>query len=179
MNLENQTNQINQEETLKWLKDRADIQTTILKYPTAVDLRDWALYESLFHDEINVDFSSVGGPIASVPKEQFVKQVLTLIPGFDATQHQLTNFVIDITGDTADATAYMQAEHFLRTDESEASQTVGGYYTYKLIRCNDINNNTSNNLNWKISSLKLTALWSRGDMSIYEIARDRASKIIK
>ena len=32
------------------LKDKADIQETILKYATGIDTCDWALYRSIFAD---------------------------------------------------------------------------------------------------------------------------------
>lgn len=91
--------------------------------------------------------------------------MLGLIPGFDSTQHQLTNFAITINDDTADVVAYMQAEHFVMDEGNQRSQAVGGYYTYKLKKEND---------SWKIHALKLTVTWTRGNMKAFEIATKRA-----
>lgn len=159
---------MNERKYVNRLELKDNIQTTILKYATAADLRDWKLYKSILADQIEIDFSSfLNGPIASVTSEQLLEQVKGLIPGFDATQHQLTNFVIDVNeaGNEADAVAYMQAEHFIRTEDKELFHTVGGYYVYKL-KCQ--------NENWKIHSLKLVVTWSRGDLQAYKFATERA-----
>lgn len=157
---------MNTEQTIAWLYDKALIEQTILKYATAADLRDWDLLKSILADEIDIDFTSSGGPAATVTNTQYVTQVKALIPGFDVTQHQLTNFVIDINGNTASTVVYMQAEHFIREEAKEIDRAVGGYYSHKLKKENG---------NWKIYSLKLTATWGRGDMTAFEIAGNRAN----
>ncbi|MFI3174451.1 MAG: nuclear transport factor 2 family protein [Bacillota bacterium] len=161
---------MNQEKMFQQLLSKDAIQTTILKYATAADLRDWVLYKSILANELDVDFSSfANGPIAHITSDQLLAQVKGLIPGFDTTQHQLTNFVITINDacDEADASAYMQAEHFIRTDDKELFHTVGGYYVYKL-KCT--------NNQWKIHSLKLVVTWTRGNMDAYRIATERVMK---
>ncbi|WP_317854273.1 nuclear transport factor 2 family protein [Chakrabartyella piscis] len=157
---------MNTEQTIKWLYDKALIEQTILKYATAADLRDWDLLKSILSDEVYIDFTTSGGPSMTVTNDQYIGQVTSLIPGFNVTQHQLTNFVIDINGDTANTVVYMQAEHFVQEGTSEIGRTIGGYYTHKLKKENG---------NWKICSLKLTATWGRGDMRAFEIANKRAN----
>lgn len=157
---------MNTEQTIKWLYDRALIEQTILKYATAADLRDWDLLKSILADEIHIDFTTSGGPAMTLTKEEYIGQVTSLIPGFDVTQHQLTNFVITINGDTANTVVYMQAEHFVHEGSSEIDRAVGGYYTHELQKENG---------HWKICSLKLTATWGRGDLRAFEIAGKRAT----
>ena len=41
--------------------DRTQILDTVYCYATGIDTRDWALYRSIFSDEIEVDFSSYDG----------------------------------------------------------------------------------------------------------------------
>lgn len=158
---------MNESQTLQWLKDREDIKTVVLRYATGADLRDWEMLQSVFADQVDIDFSSFGGgPVTTVSSEEYLGFVKALIPGFDSTQHQLTNFVIDINGNEANCVAYMQAEHFVATEDEELCHTVGGYYTYRL---------TKENTDWKVCSLKLSATWSRGDMRAHEIAAQRAA----
>lgn len=152
------------EETITWLKDCADIETTILNYATAADFRDWALLRSILADRLDIDFTSSGGPAMNVTGEEYVAQVRSLIPGFDTTQHQLTNFHIKITGNSAETTVYMQAEHFYRSETETLDRAVGGYYSNKLERIQGV---------WKITSLKLTETWSRGDMQAFVLAGER------
>ncbi len=156
------------DETIQWLKDKADIQDTILKYATGIDTRDWDLYRSIFADEVEMDFSSYSGqPASVVTGDQWVQGVQAMLPGFDATQHVLTNFVIDVDGDKAVATVYMKAEHFIANTDGDNSHTLGGYYTHKLQRTES---------GWKIHATKLTVTWSRGNRHVYELAAKRVAQ---
>lgn len=61
------------DKNVTWLMDRANIETTILKYATAADLRDWDLYQSIFAPEIDIDFSSFGnGPVARIKQKTYL-----------------------------------------------------------------------------------------------------------
>lgn len=155
-------------ETLTWLKDQADIKNTILSYAIAADFRNWGLLRSILADSLEIDFTSSGGPALKVTAEEYVAQVQGLIPGFDTTQHQLTNFNIEIKGNQAKTTVYMQAEHFYRSKTETLDRAVGGYYNHELQRIQGV---------WKISSLKLTETWSRGDMRAFELAAKRCQEM--
>jgi len=152
---------------LKELKDKSDIQETILKYATGIDTRNWALYRSIFADEVEIDFSSYSGqPGATMKGDDWVAGVQMMLPGFDATQHVLTNFVIDLRGDEATATVYMKAEHFIANSLGDNSHTLGGYYVHKLKRHGEA---------WKIHATTLNVTWSRGNRHVYELARERVA----
>ena len=45
---------------LKLLLDRAAISDVVHAYATGLDRRDWKLYRSIFMDQIEMDFESVG-----------------------------------------------------------------------------------------------------------------------
>ena len=47
--------------TLETLLERAAISDVVNAYATGVDTRDWALYRSVFADEIAIDFTSWSG----------------------------------------------------------------------------------------------------------------------
>lgn len=155
---------MNEETTIRWLKDRSEIENTILNYAKAADFRDWHLLRTILADSLDVDFTSSGGPKGNVKAEEYVDQVKTLIPGFDVTQHQLTNFHIELLGDLCKTCVYMQAEHIIHTENETLERTVGGFYSHELQRVKGT---------WKISSLKLTETWSRGDMRAFVIAMER------
>ena len=150
------------------LQDKADIQDTILKYAWGIDSRDWALFRSIFADELTMDFSSYSGvPGSRMSADDWVAGCRSLLPGFDATQHVLTNFMIDVEGDSATAIVYMKAEHFIANSLGDNSHTLGGYYTHKLMREGE---------QWKIHATTLTVLWSRGNRQVYELARQRVAE---
>lgn len=152
------------EETITWLKDRIEIEKTILSYGKAADFRDWALLRSILGERLEIDFTSSGGPAMELTAEDYVLQVQSLIPGFDVTQHKLTNFHIDIMGNQAKTLVYMEAEHFYRSETENLERAVGGYYSHKLEKIKGV---------WKITSLKLTETWSRGDMRAFALAMER------
>lgn len=144
--------------------DKQDIQETILKYSWGIDSRNWDLFRSIFADELDMDFSSYSGaPGARMTAEQWVAGCQALHPGFDATQHVLSNFMIDVDGDEATAIVYMKAEHFLDDDY----HTLGGHYTHRLNR---------RGAGWLIHATTLTVTWRRGNFDVYEKARLRAAE---
>lgn len=152
---------------LQWLIDRTEITDTINKYATGIDLRDWSLYRSIFADEVEIDFSSFGGqPAAKQKADDWVTGVKSVLSGFDATQHVLTNHVIDIDGDRAQTRVYMKAEHFLANSLGDNSIALGGYYSHTLERQSD---------GWKITKCKLTVTWNRGNRQLFQMATERGA----
>jgi hypothetical protein len=142
---------------------RSEITDVIHRYATGIDLRDWDLYSSIFDDEILIDFESfMKTPAEKMTRAAWVKRVRSLISGFDATQHVLTNHVFQIEADTAVVTLYMKAEHFLNGD----SIALGGYYTHHLRRNSD---------RWCITLTRLTATWMRGNQDLFKMAHQRSA----
>lgn len=152
------------EQTLSWLKDRTDIKNVVLSYATAADFRDWALLRSILADCLDIDFTTSGGPAMKLTAEEYVLQVQILIPGFDVTQHKLSNFNIEISENSAKTVVYMEADHFYRSETENLERAVGGYYTHQLEKIKG---------SWKIKSLKLTETWSRGDMRAFAFGMER------
>jgi pantothenate kinase len=126
-----------------------EIVDTATRYATGVDMRDRDVYRSCFTDEIDWDFSDMGmGEPTKMSADVWVDQALSLVSGFQSTQHIITNHVITIEGDRATCVAYVQAQHY----NPDNMYTVGGYYTNTLVRTPE---------GWKISGLKLTPLWTQ------------------
>jgi 3-phenylpropionate/cinnamic acid dioxygenase small subunit len=145
--------------------DRTQIVETVYCYATGIDTRDWALYRSIFADEVDVDFSSYdGNPPRRVRADDWVTGVAPLFEGLDATQHTMTNPRVRIEGDRATCVMYMQAVHFLANKEGDAEFTLGGYYTDELVKRPS---------GWKLCGVKLTVLWSRGNRAIMGMAVGR------
>lgn len=149
-------------------QDKSDIQETILKYAWGIDSRNWALFRSIFADELEMDFSSYSGaPASRMTGDEWVAGCQAMLPGFDATQHVLTNFMIDVDGDEATAIVYMKAEHFIANSLGDNFHTLGGHYTHRLKRHGD---------RWLIHATTLTVTWSRGNRQVYELARKRVTE---
>jgi len=114
---------------------------------------------------VEIDFSSWNPEAKAVlSSDQWTQMVKAGISGFEATQHISSNHVHTLNGDRAVCVSYMQAEHFLRTDNGMKECTLGGYYTNDLVRTDD---------GWKISRCTLKVTWSRGDYGVFELAATR------
>jgi hypothetical protein len=155
------------DDVLQELRDRLELTDLIHKYATGIDTRDWALFRSIFADELFMDFSSYSGaPGSKMTGDDWVAGCQRMLPGFDATQHSLSNFVFDIQGADATVTVYMQAEHFIANKLGDNSHTLGGYYIHKLRRGQG---------GWRIHATTLQVLWSRGNRHVYQLAAERVA----
>ncbi len=156
---------------LQLLLDRAEISDVVRAYATGLDRRDWALYRSIFTDEIEMDFRSVGIRAGSYRADDWVRDAARLFAGFAATQHTSTNHVHDVRGDRATCTSNMQAEHFVAREPGDGLEqgadrwTIGGYYTNELVRTPD---------GWKLSKITLSVTWTRGNPDVSQIALKRS-----
>ncbi|MEH6790337.1 nuclear transport factor 2 family protein [Parasphingorhabdus sp.] len=150
-----------------YLVDRARIKDHILRYATGIDRRDWALYRSIFADRLTIDFSSWSGEPASVmDANDWVAGVRRTLEPFDATQHVLTNFVTEVTGERATCTCYMAAHHHLVTGDLREMHSIGGYYVHDLRRAPE---------GWLIHRTQLNVTWEMGDRALFEQAALRAA----
>lgn len=82
----------------------------------------------------------------------------------------MTNPLVDIEPDEVHARCrmYMQAAHFLATDEGDDEFTIGGYYDHRLV-FGDVDGIAR----WRIDAVKLTVWWRRGNADVMRRARER------
>ena len=148
------------EADLQLLLDRAAISDVVYGYATGLDRRDWRLYRSIFTDEIEMDFESVGIRAGVYAADKWVRDAKRLFLGFAATQHTSSNHVHDVCGDEATCVSNMQAEHFVESEPGEEPPpeglrwTIGGYYENSLIRSAE---------GWQLCRVKLNVTWSQGN----------------
>lgn len=150
------------------LLDRAAISDVVHAYATGLDRGDWALYRSIFLDEIEMDFESVGLRPGVYSADDWVRDARRLFAGFEATQHTSANHVHEIDGDSATCVSSMQAEHFVTREPGDPPGadrwTIGGYYVNELSRTP---------AGWRLRKITLTVTWSRGNPEVSRIALRR------
>ena len=160
------------DENVQNLIDRAAISDLVYAYANGLDRHDWQLYRSIFTDQIEMDFRSVGMKVGFFHADDWVRDAQNLFIGFKATQHTSTNHVHTIEGDRATCVSNMQAEHFVVLPDTKPEQidswTIGGYYVNELVR-------TANG--WKIDKITLKVTWQRGNNQVSKLAYRRGKKI--
>ena len=144
-------------------------------YAAGIDRRDWDMYRDVFTDPCEFDFSSFNNAApATFTPEQWTAGVRAVNGSFDATQHLMTNHLVNFHGsDAATCVTELRAQHwFSRATMSEfglPDSTVnwcelGGHYTNSMTRTDG---------RWRISRCHLTVRWRTGNEAIFDLARKR------
>ena len=146
--------------------DFAEITRRVYEYALGIDTRDFELYRSIFTDSVAMNFYTYSGqPELNLQADEWVANGKALFIGLEATQHSMSNPMVDVVGDVGRCRMYMQAAHFLAEDlvpeGSGREYTIGGYYDDRLVRTDE---------GWKIEAVTLNVLWHRGNREIMEIA---------
>ncbi len=154
-------------EIARWL-DHLEICDVLARFAEGLDSRDFELYRSIMTDEVEIDYSSwrPDEPPRTVLADDWVARGARRMLGLDATQHSLTNIRTTIDGDTAVATAYVVAEHFLANNEGDSAFVINGYYRDTLVRTSD---------GWKLSGIALNVRWMAGNKAIMTLAAERSA----
>ena len=154
---------------------RIDVAETVYRFAYGIDQRDWVGYRTIFVPppaEIAFDYSSYNGrPSSAMDVDAWVGAITPLFTGLDATQHTMSNPLVEIDGRAARCRVYMQAAHFLWRDDLEASTgcadpefTIGGYYDDHLVLGDDGR--------WRLDGVRLIVWWRRGNPAIMRLAID-------
>ena len=112
------------------LEDIQEIQTLLLNYGRYLDARDFAAYSRLFakDGEWTGGFGSVTGPAAI---QAFMEKNIPG-PNRDHNFHLLTNFIIDVHGDTA--TAWSRWTFVTPNADKRPAPAQAGHYDDLLVR---------------------------------------------
>jgi hypothetical protein len=117
---------------LQRLLDKEEISNVLLEYGRSLDSRDFATYSSLFatDGEWVGGFGTVKGP-ANI--KAFMEKNLGTGANKSGNYHLLSNFVINVTGDTATAWSRWT---FVQPGERGASIAQAGRYEDQFVREN-------------------------------------------
>ena len=146
-------------------EDRSGIVDAITAIAAGADRRDWARVRMAMADTVTTDYTSLwGGEPVTQPADTLVSQWSGFLPGFEATQHLVSNHTITgLDGGTAAAQADFQATHRI----GSALWVLGGRYDYRLIRSDD---------RWVVAAITMTADWESGDRGLVGMAAARAAE---
>ena len=148
----------------KLTADWIEIVQLLNQFGMAIDLRDWSSFQSLFADEVEFDYSSIGEVAGTLQPEEIANTARQDLGGFQTTQHVITNHIVErsANSNSADCYAHVRAQHFLPNDRFNPMLQIGGYYQAKLIRVDS---------SWKIKGWKFTILWSIGSLELFDLVK--------
>ena len=86
--------------------DKAQITEVLIRYATGIDSKNWPLFRSCWSDEVDVDYGELG---TFTDPDALTDLFAQIHDPMGPTYHRLSNFVIDVTGDTATARTYVHA----------------------------------------------------------------------
>jgi 3-phenylpropionate/cinnamic acid dioxygenase small subunit len=110
-------------------EDRQDIAEVLIRYATGIDRRDWPLFRSAFTDDCELDYGEIGTWTGVDAVTEFM-EVSHSMAGH--TMHRLTNQVISVSGDAAEARTYVDGL-ILAPDNASGVNAVG-FYDDELVR---------------------------------------------
>ena len=157
-------------EGVRALLDKRELDELVYRTVTALDQGRWEDYGSCFAPEaefILPDHAVSEAGEANVVKgvERFIPVVRSVLSGFDAVQHHVTNMIHTLSDGEARTDCYVIAEQFLGQGPEGASISVGGSYRIASRRGAD---------GWRITGWQFTSAWTRGDPTLFAKAAAKA-----
>jgi 3-phenylpropionate/cinnamic acid dioxygenase small subunit len=89
--------------------DRDEIAQLLYLYARAIDAKEFALLDSVFAPEAEIDYAVPGG--TRLPLCEMVAWLRDALSMFRMTQHVISNPIVEVDGDCASSTAYLTATH--------------------------------------------------------------------
>lgn len=148
-------------------QEMEQVNRTITQLFIATDERNWEDVKAIFATNVLLDYSSMNGnPAASLTPTEITTAWKGILPGFEATHHQIGNLITQVSGNKAKVYCYGTATHFLK-DVSGNIWTVVGSYNFELKKVK---------AHWKITAMKFNFKYQDGNTSLPQKAIKRATK---
>ena len=149
------------------VEERTAIVDVTTRMAWLADRRDWDALAGVFAEQVQLDYTSLtGGEPATLAAADIVAGWRRGLGGLDATQHLVSNHLVDIEGDRAVATAQFQATHVLANPHGDPVWTLGGRYRFGLVRGGD---------GWRIDAVTMTVTWATGNQQVMTLAATATS----
>ena len=154
---------------LRRIADENAIRDLVIAFSNAMDARDEAGFRASFADEVDLAIPPLGGdavPLSGmVSGDDYARGVISLLTGFDATQHVSSNHHVTVDGDEGRLVCYTHATHYLPHDGGHPWLTIGARY--------DIVAKRLPGQGWRISWFRWHEQWAEGNAGLWEIATAR------
>jgi hypothetical protein len=149
------------------LIDEKQIVDVMNAYTTALDTRDWDLLASCFTAAGDADFGNLAGVGVLDSPQAVVDLCRGALENLQATQHLQGNYVVEVDGDRAQASCYLQANHFLDGAPGGNVFVVWAKYRDRFVRTGD---------GWKIEHRNLDTISAGGNQNLFAEAAELAGR---
>lgn len=145
--------------------DKIEIMEAINRLFVAVDKRNWKEVKDGFSDEVLLDYTSMtGGKPALLKPDQIIDSWKSILPGFDKTHHQVSNYIIALKGNSASLICYGTATHYLRNESNNNIWTVVGSYDFEVVKVAGVS---------KVTGMKFNLSYIDGNAALPEMAQKK------
>ncbi|MER8422387.1 nuclear transport factor 2 family protein [Mesorhizobium sp. M0142] len=143
------------------VEDKIAIAEAVAGIGLYADLREWNRVRSYLAARVTTDYTSLfGGEVTTSGRDSLIAQWQALLPGFDATQHLITNVIVEGADKHAVARSHVRATHWI----GSRFWTVGGSYLHRLVRTSE---------GWRVKAISIRRLYEEGDRAVLAAAADR------
>ena len=152
---------------LQELSDVREIIDVMNQYTTALDTRNWDLLEAVMAPDGQADFGNLAGVGILDSPQALVDLCRRSLQDLRATQHLQGNYVVEVNGDTAKASCYLQANHF--QEGLPGGETFVAWCKYRddFVRTAD---------GWKIKKRYLDTISTAGNINMFTEAAEAAGR---
>lgn len=146
------------------IEDRLEIIDAVGGSMLHLDLKDWRRVLDYLMPQVTTDYTSVfGGDPVTCTRESLVEGWSSRLPGFDATQHTVTQTSVSGSSTRATTVSNLRAAHWV----DGRIWAFGGTYHHELVKTSD---------GWRISSIRIKMAYEEGDRSVRLEALDRMTR---
>ena len=144
--------------------ESAKVIAVVSSIPLAVDLGRYDLAEAAFAPEVLMDYTSLwGGEPQRMTAAALMDAWRALVPGFDATRHEIGAVEASVDGDAAQATAVVDGRHWI----GEALWRPIGLYRWSLAKSSG---------RWRVTAMTFAMTQEFGDRGLVAVAAERAKE---
>jgi hypothetical protein len=152
---------------LQQLMDEKEIVDVMNAYTTALDTRNWEMLAACMAPDGEADFGNLAGVGVLENPQALVDLCRRSLQDLRATQHLQGNFVVEVDGDTAQASCYLQANHFQEGLPGGDTFVVWATYRDRFVRTDD---------GWKIKHRDLDTIAAGGNQNLFAEAAAAAGR---
>jgi hypothetical protein len=144
--------------------EASKVISVVSSIPLAVDLAAYDMAEKAFAPKVVIDYTSLwGGTPNTMTPTELMTAWRGIVPGFDATWHELSNVTAKVNGNKATAGAFVDGRHWL----GDKLWRPVGNYEWDLEKQGG---------QWKVTRMAFKMTQEMGDRAVAGLAMEKAKQ---